>query len=257
MKFTTPANLINSDINIHVIGVGGTGSYLVSMLSQMNYLLRAISHDQVSLNVIVYDPDTVSRYNIGRQNFQLADLNKSKAQTLVKRLNMGWGTKWGAIQKEYEANTRHTPDVIFTCVDNIKSRVALGKKFKDVNNDTIWIDGGNSSHQGNVIWGHLGTPDDTQKVPNWFDLYGDINATQKDDPTESCSHEDSILKQDWGINHITAILMCQYLWRMLRHGQVGHHIQIFDIAEGQLDSLEIDPEVWKTFNYTTAPQVAH
>jgi PRTRC genetic system ThiF family protein len=256
MEFFTPSNLINTQISVAVVGVGGTGSYLLSMLSQMNYLLRAISDDAVSLRVTAYDPDTVSPFNCGRQNFYMMDIGKNKAQVLTERLNMGWGTRW-----QWQAEC-YSPDwcrenVVFTCVDNIASRLDLGKRWRGKGSETLWIDGGNSATQGNVICGHLGLPDSETRLPNWFDLYGDIMQHEKDDATESCSHEQSILKQDFGINHFTALMMCQYLWRLLRHGKIAHHVQMFDMAEGELSSLQIDPQMWQTFNFHPDDALMH
>jgi hypothetical protein len=79
----------------------------------------------------------------------------------------------------------------------------------------------------------------------------------KDDPTQSCSHEQSITRQDWGVNQQTALLMAQYLWRLLRHGKCGHHVQYFDIADGELSSLDIDPQMWQTFNYIEQTSTTH
>ncbi|OES24113.1 PRTRC system ThiF family protein [Alteromonas macleodii] len=253
MEFYTPSHMINTRINIAVIGLGGTGSYVLPMLAQMNYLLRCISQDNVQLNVSVYDPDSVSRWNIGRANYYLMDVGKNKANALTERLNLGWGTQWRAHACKFDVSMASRFDVVFTCVDNIQSRLDLGEYHQGQECDTLWIDGGNGSHQGNVMWGHLGNPNDTDKIPNWYDLYAATMEGVEEDVTDSCSHEASLFKQDYGINHITAVLMCQYLWRLMRHGSLTHHVQMFDIAEGDLASLDIDPEMWKTFNY--APDI--
>ena len=256
MEFHTPKNMINTTIKVAVVGVGGTGSYLLSMLSQMNYLFSCISNNTVSLRVTSYDPDTVSQFNCGRQNFYTMDIGKNKAQVLTDRLNMGWGTNWAARQYKYNTNDAHY-DVLFTCVDNIATRIELGRKWRGKGSATIWIDGGNSEQQGNVILGHLGIPDDEFRLPNWFDLYGDTMLSLEDDPTESCSHEQSILKQTYGINHLTALLMSQYLWRLMRHGKLTHHVQMFDLGEGDLSSLDIDPQMWQTFNFNADDALTH
>ena len=92
MSFITPTSFFNKTVRITVIGAGGTGSYLLSYLAQINYLLRMVGGQDCPLQVHVYDPDTVSETNVGRQNFWPMDVGMNKADVLVNRINMGFGT---------------------------------------------------------------------------------------------------------------------------------------------------------------------
>lgn len=52
-------------VTVNVIGAGGTGSQVVTSLARMDTALWKLGHP--GLFVRVYDPDTVSESNIGRQ----------------------------------------------------------------------------------------------------------------------------------------------------------------------------------------------
>ena len=52
-------------VSVFVIGAGGTGSQVVTNLACMDMALRSLGH--AGLHVTVFDPDTVTEANIGRQ----------------------------------------------------------------------------------------------------------------------------------------------------------------------------------------------
>lgn len=59
-------------ITVNLIGSGGTGSQVLTCLARLDVTLRALRHP--GLHVTLYDPDTVSASNIGRQLFGASDL---------------------------------------------------------------------------------------------------------------------------------------------------------------------------------------
>ena len=72
---------------------GGTGSQVATNLARMDMALRALGHP--GLHVTVFDPDTVSEANIGRQLFSESEIGLNKAVALVTRINVssaahGW-----------------------------------------------------------------------------------------------------------------------------------------------------------------------
>lgn len=254
MKFKLSPSMLNRPINVIVAGCGGTGSYLLPMLAQMNYLLRTLSADMCGLNVTAYDPNCVRATNIGRANFWPVDADRPKSEVLIERLNMGFGTQWEHKQAIIEKCHPRTCDFLMTCTDTVSSRLALGEVHQHEDNEIVWIDGGNGESDMNVCVGHLGHPTNTLKIPNWFDLYAPTMRDVKDDNRKSCSHEESITRQDWGVNQQCAMLMARVLWRFLRHGATEHGLHYCDIKTEQLASLGIDPSVWATFDYhATSP----
>jgi len=256
MRFHTPPHLLANSINVTLVGVGGTGGYLLSHLAQMNYLLRNLSNGQSSLNVTVYDPDIVTEWNIGRQNFFPCDRGQNKALVLASRVNTWFGTQWTAIPESYNGNSTHEVDFLMTCLDSAKTRCeiakeAMSKKSEWKLQNTLWIDGGNDVDSGQVILGHLHPKGGGENhLPNVYELYGSKMESIEDDPTESCSHSDSLSRQDYGVNHQTALLMAQLLWQLVRHGGVEFHGNFFSLPDGSIDSLIPDPVVWKSFGYS-------
>ena len=90
-------------VTVHVIGAGGTGSQVATNLARMDMALRALGHP--GLHVTVFDPDTVSEANIGRQLFSASEIGLNKAVVLVTRINRFFGGTWTAYARQ-ERTTR-------------------------------------------------------------------------------------------------------------------------------------------------------
>ena len=83
---------------------------------------RLLGHP-AGLDVIVIDPDTVSKTNVGRQNFWPSDVGQSKAEILVNRCNMLMQTGWVAEAAKVTDGTQFSnPDIVIGCVDNRNGR---------------------------------------------------------------------------------------------------------------------------------------
>ena len=76
-------------VSVHIIGAGGTGSQVATNLARMDMALRALGHP--GLHVTVFDPDTVSEANIGRQLFSESEIGLNKAHQPFLRQHMGGG----------------------------------------------------------------------------------------------------------------------------------------------------------------------
>ena len=88
-------------VTVFVIGAGGTGSQVVTCLARMSVALQALGHP--GLHVTVFDPDTVTGANIGRQLFSEAETGLNKAVALVTRINRFFGYTWEA--SKYSINS--------------------------------------------------------------------------------------------------------------------------------------------------------
>ena len=88
-------------VTVNVIGAGGTGSQVLTCLARLDTALRGLGHP--GLFVTVYDPDTVTEDNIGRQLFSPSDTGLNKAQCLVTRVNNFFGNGWRAVPDIYPA----------------------------------------------------------------------------------------------------------------------------------------------------------
>lgn len=149
-------------VTVFVIGAGGTGSQVITNLARMSMALQALGHP--GLHVTVFDPDTVSQANIGRQLFSETELGLNKAVSLVTRINRFFGYAWTAEPQCFPTRNfseDSTANIIITCTDNIRSRLTLWKFLKKVRKENFsdhsapiyWMDFGNSQTKGQVIIG--------------------------------------------------------------------------------------------------------
>ena len=81
-------------VTVFIIGAGGTGSQVITNLARMDTALQASGHP--GLHVTLFDPDTVTQANIGRQLFSETELGMNKATAAVTRVNRFFGTAWMA-----------------------------------------------------------------------------------------------------------------------------------------------------------------
>ena len=152
-------------VSVHVIGAGGTGSQVATNLARMDMALRALGHP--GLHVTIFDPDTVSEANIGRQLFSESEIGLNKAVALVTRINRFFGSTWVAEDRRYpvrktgKEDKGHTANIVITCTDNIRSRLDLWRFLKSCRKDTppdhatpfYWMDFGNAQFTGQVLIG--------------------------------------------------------------------------------------------------------
>ena len=151
-------------VTVNIIGAGGTGSQVLTCMARLDVTLRALGHP--GLFVTLYDPDTVTEANIGRQLFSPSELGLNKAQCLVTRINHFFGNDWKAEARHYpsvlkEIKRDEIANVTITCTDNIKSRLDLWKvlgkmpssSYTDNNTPLYWMDLGNTQTAGQVVLG--------------------------------------------------------------------------------------------------------
>ncbi len=249
MEFNTPLGWMTQRVKILMIGAGGTGSELIQQLFKMHFCLLRLGHE--GLDVTLMDGDTVSTSNVGRQSFWPCDVGRYKAETLITRFNNFGGTDWTFRNEMYNPATHYRCpfDLLITCVDSAKVRAEIGRCYsKTYLNTTLWLDGGNASHTGQVILGHLSHPKDTFHIPNVWELYPSLESIE-DDQTDSCSHAEALRKQDFGINIEIASAMRNLLWQLLRHGKISHHGVYVFLKDAEQQPLKIDPLTWATYGY--------
>ena len=116
-------------VTVNVIGAGGTGSQVLTCLARFDTALRGLGHP--GLFVTVYDPDTVTEANIGRQLFSPSDIGLNKAQCLVTRMNNFFGNGWKAVPDIYpailkDARRDNLANITITCTDNVTRRPSIG-----------------------------------------------------------------------------------------------------------------------------------
>lgn len=245
-------------VTVNLIGVGGTGSQVLTNLARFDVTLRALNHP--GLFVTVYDPDIVTETNIGRQLFSFSDLGLNKAQCLVTRLNHFFGNDWRAIPQIYPASVRNATDddianITVACTDNIKSRLDMWKILKAVpdrdyrnyKSPLYWLDFGNTQTSGQVVLGtvpgKIKQPKSQQykavgslKVITRYVRYTHVKET---DSGPSCSLAEALEKQDLFINSTLAQLGCNLLWKMFRHGMIEHHGLYLNLATMKVNPIPL------------------
>ncbi|MGV4502140.1 ThiF family adenylyltransferase, partial [Ornithobacterium rhinotracheale] len=78
-------SLINATnpITIHLIGAGGTGSQVLTALGRMHHALVQLGH--AGFDLTLWDDDTISQANLGRQLFAESEIGLYKSVALINR----------------------------------------------------------------------------------------------------------------------------------------------------------------------------
>ena len=248
------SRLLTRAIKVVLVGAGGTGSHVLRRLANMHLAMVELGHP-AGLDVIVIDPDTVSKTNVGRQNFWPSDVGQSKAEILVNRCNLLMQTGWVAEAAKVTDGTQFSnPDIVIGCVDNRNGREAILKALKrSVYSSAYYLDIGNREHDGQVVLGEVfgASYKRENRLPHVADLYPDIidGSLDDTDDTPSCSLAEALEKQSLFINDTMANAACNLLWELFRYGQLTHHGQFVNIRSGRVTPLAIDPETWKRFGF--------
>lgn len=242
-------------IKVNIIGAGGTGSQVLTCIARLDVTLKALGHP--GFFVTVYDPDTVSETNIGRQLFGFADLGLNKAQCLITRINRFFGYDWQANPHKYPTKKTniHKNDIAnitITCTDNSMSRIQLWEILKlfanknttyDITKPLYWLDFGNAKTTGQVLLGTVGNIKQpksklycTEEKLKVITKFVDYENVKDEDSGPSCSLAEALEKQDIFINSTLANLGCTILWKLFRYGYINYQGLYLN-----LDTMKVNP----------------
>lgn len=227
---------------VAVVGVGGTGSEIVSLL--INLHLGLIARGYGGLHVVAFDPDTVSPSNIVRQRYSPADIGLPKARVLISRVNLCYGLDWEAIDKKFSgAYAKHGWDLVISCVDTRRARAELHRDaFRErFGVWQFWLDLGNDRTTGQAI---LGTPRGAERkllhsLPCATELHPELMDTSIPEDAPSCSAAESLNRQDLMVNKAVAMFGIDLLWRLFRDGKITSHACYFDLATSSLSGRPV------------------
>lgn len=218
-------------ISVMVVGAGGTGSQVVQNLARMNCALRQLGHK--GLHVILVDDDIVTEYNLGRQLFTENEIGLNKAVCIATRINRFFGFGWEGIIGRYPNDISRTANITITCVDNVKSRLEIGKFLANTktNHDECkpmyWMDFGNAQYTGQIILGSI--KDVPQPKSSKYKTVGklpcvdeeyDLQSVDEAESGPSCSMAEALRKQDLFVNSTLANIGCCMLWHLISGGSV-------------------------------------
>ena len=242
-------------VTVNLIGAGGTGSQVLTCLARLDTALRGLGHP--GLFVTLYDPDTVTEANIGRQLFGYSDMGLNKAQCLVTRINNFFGNDWKAVPDIFPAMIKNVcrdnmANITITCTDNIKSRLDLWNilkairipDYRDYTTPLYWMDFGNAQTTGQVFIGTVRNKirqpasKEFMPVPGMNVITEEVNYStiEEKDSGPSCSLAEALERQDLYINSILAQVGCDILWKMFKEGRT-----LYRGAYINLDTLRVNP----------------
>lgn len=230
-------------IHVAVVGAGGTGSHLVTLLTEVHKGIVALGGK--GLVVTVYDHDEVSYTNTIRQNYGAQEIGRNKAVTLVTRVNLACSLPWRAEPRRFTAQDltmsgRPVPQVVFTCVDSNAARREVGQAFLG-SRAHYWIDTGNTRTTGQVMLAQPARKGEP-RLPAPTEEYAELLATDEED-TPSCSALESLTRQDLMINREVAVRAAGMLWRLLSRGYVTHRGVILNAESGFAVPKDISPDM--------------
>lgn len=263
--YHAPDHWLTDPVTIHVVGAGGTGSQVLDGLASLEATLVRLGHP--GFRVTVFDPDEVSRFNLGRQRFTEADIGLSKARVLVHRINLFYGRNWWARAERYEPHEarfgRDQADLLITAVDSVAARVGVAEAgeqrpaFSGGAREVLWLDTGNAADNGQVILGHLSreVPSGKRRLPHVLDLHAELAELGEQEDAPSCSMEAAIAEQEWPVNRAASMVVMDLLWTLFRHGYTKWHGATFGLNPLSVEPLYIDPIVWGLYGYEQAQQM--
>lgn len=228
-------------LKVDLVGAGGNGSQMLSALARIDHALRELG--QPGLSVTVFDPDEVTRPNIGRQLFTAGDLGYGKAECLVTRFNRLFGNDWRAVPEKY--SMKSVPNIIVSCVDNTEARLRIAEDFRAHNltermvrdyrrrhggaafnqyNENYcfyWLDLGNAQRTGQAFLGSNRVPqpdsgqyDTVEYLPLVSEVF-DLTAVKEEDSGPSCSMAEALSRQDLFVNSVLVQTAASLLWSLL------------------------------------------
>ena len=234
----------NHPISINLIGCGGTGSRVLAELAAINYNL--IELGKPGIDVITYDPDTVSRTNIGRQKFFPIDIGQNKASLLTSRINMSYHLNWLAKPYLYEQDQEgqiNTANITIICVDSLKARKNIynsllhgeyKSRYMNQYEPFYVLDFGNKADIGQIILStvkkieqpdiQLETIETIDSLPTIFERFPELNEKQiieESSNTPSCSTAQALREQNLFINSSLIPFGMDLLWNLINEGQTN------------------------------------
>jgi PRTRC genetic system ThiF family protein len=264
-------------LHLYLIGCGGTGGWLVQTLSRLTKILT----DQArSVSLTLIDPDIVEKVNIPRQNFTQADLGLNKAQVLALRYGMAYGVDVKAIPERFEPEMvradYNSLSIIIGSVDNAAARSAIALTLQEnppnAAPQVLWLDGGNTHTQGQVLLGSWSQPGQNPvlfahiaQLDNGSSSLRPIGCVnlpgpsiqhpelleplpeESEDHNLSCEELASRNAQSLLINQRVAVEMGEYLVELLLVKNLRRFATYFDLETGSSLSRFTNPEILKTF----------
>lgn len=238
------------EIEVTVVGCGGTGSSFLFGLPHLHQALRVWGAP--GLHVTVVDPDRVSPTNCVRQPFAHADIGRYKSEVLVERINAFWNLSWKASATTYAQHTpkyhfyTQVPRIVVGCVDSRAARAEILENLRS----GYWLDFGNLASIGQFVLGQVPRQGkrrpSVDRLPLVTELYPEVcDRWLGEDNQPSCSAFEALEKQEPFVNQTLAQAGLSMLTQLLRYGKLSFHGGFYNAKTGTIAPLAVDPTIWK------------
>jgi PRTRC genetic system ThiF family protein len=240
-------HLLEHAVALHLVGCGGNGSQMLTGLARLHVALTTLGHP--GFEVCVWDPDEVSRANVGRQLFSASDVGQNKAKVLVHRVNAFYGLAWAAAPALFNAGGTEL-DIVVSCVDSAAARRDIDRMVKGVEHLFYWMDLGNRAEDGQVVLGCPVWNDEhreryPERLPTVLELFPELmNKRLKEDTAPSCSLAEALERQHLFVNQAVVTSALQILWQLFRFGAITWHGAFVNLKTGRTTPLPVDLETW-------------
>lgn len=240
-------------ITVNIIGAGGTGSHLVTLLSDTSYILNQLDHP--GFHVRVFDADTITQPNIGKQRFSSAEIGMNKAEAVITRINRYYGLGWEAEPRRFSEKLfkdhNHQCEELYaqvtiSCVDEVEPRHQIARILQasqelyihPTRKPLYWIDCGNANHTGQALLCTIGKIKQPKMegmrtvgaIPLVTKEFGHLMFDVPDTP--SCSTWEALQKQDLFINRAVALSAVRLLREMVVNLQIAYRGSVINHKTG-------------------------
>jgi PRTRC genetic system ThiF family protein len=243
----------HSSHTILLIGAGGNGAAMLMRLYKMHATLIALGRQ--GLTVHVYDDDTVSPSNLGRQPFYPSDVGLNKATVLVNRLKLVDPTiaAWVAHPEKFTETTSFTYSLaVITCVDNKAARRSVHTEVFRKGRSYYWLDMGNENYTGQIVLGECHGHNRKLRLPVVTELYPQIlDASIAESNAPSCSTQEALEKQDLFVNETVVSHAAGLLWQGMFKKLITHPVIYVDTQTHKVVSVGIDTAFYRRRGHTT------
>lgn len=247
-------------VTVNLIGIGGTGSRMITKLIEIHNALLALGH--CGLHVRAFDADTVSHANLVRQKFASCELGMNKAVARIQHMNRAYGTTWKAYPFAFSSDNLWRMDeicqanIFITCVDTVKARFEVGDFLREYAEITrhfrdrpyYWIDCGNGRDTGQVILGTVGAVDQPKskkyrtvgELPMVTEEFADLlKLSEAESSLRSCSQAEALRQQDLFINSMISELAGRILYTLFREGMTRHRGVFVNLRDVRCQPLPV------------------
>ena len=249
-KHITEGKLLGRQVKIALVGCGGVGAHVLSGLARLHTATVALGHP-AGLDVTVFDPDTVSQANVGRQAYSPADIGINKTVLSVHRLNSFYGLNWNAEPTHFPVPRRNfAHDIVVSCVDTKAARRDIADYCRNAG-ISYWLDFGNDLVTGQVILGQpLHRWEEKKKrpmrLPTVTELFPEIlDKNAVEDSTPSCSLQEPLSAKTCSSARAVPPSASNCPGSLFRQGGLDNHGMLVNLQSGRVTPLPVDAEIWE------------